>query len=213
MTSSFVRSLRPLPVRVLLASCGLALAAGAQAQISVRPLVGGGVTFGGDRLVDVVFFNEEGVALNDARIKAGQFLQMYGGASVQLAPQWSVQGTVGYHWHTAEGENGRAKLSRYPIELIGQYHLDPNWRIGLGARHVRRTRLDGSSTLSDPPVNFSLTAPPSTGAILEGEYVIEQRLGVKLRYVSEKYDLQGFDGPRKASHVGLMLNLYLGDVD
>lgn len=201
------------PRAVLAAGCCLALATGAQAgpESSVRPVLGGGVTVGGDTLVDVTFVNSAGQALDNSRVKAGQFLQVYGGLEYQPVSRFSLQATVGYHWHNTEGADGQFKFSRYPVELLGHYHINDNWRLGAGARLVRRPKLElhstNASNAGDAVVKFDNT----TGTIIEGEYVVDRKLGFKLRYVSEKYQAPAlFTGKVDGSHVGLLVNWYLG---
>ncbi len=198
---------------LLAASCCLALAGGAHAgsESSVRPLLGGGLTVGGDTMIDVTFVNEAGQPLDSARVKAGQLLQVYGGLEYQPVLRFSLQATLGYHWHNAEGSDGQAKFSRYPVELLGQYHINENWRIGAGARFVRGAKRELHISNPSNPIDLEQKFDNTTGAIIEGEYVVDRKLGFKLRYVSEKYKAQApftdkFDG----SHVGLLVNWYLG---
>ena len=198
---------------LLAASCCLALAGGAQAgsESSVRPLLGGGLTVGGDTMIDLTFVNEAGQPLDSARVKAGQLLQVYGGLEYQPVSRLSLQATLGYHWHNAEGSDGQAKFSRYPVELLGQYHINENWRIGAGARFVRGAKRELHISNPSNPTDLEQKFDNTTGTIIEGEYVVDRKLGFKLRYVSEKYKAQApftdkFDG----SHVGLLVNWYLG---
>jgi hypothetical protein len=198
---------------LMAASCCLALATSAQAgsDSSVRPLLGGGLTVGGDTMVDVTFVNEAGQPLDSAQVKAGQLLQVYGGLEYQPVSRFSLQATLGYHWHNAEGADGQGKFSRYPVELLGHYHFNENWRIGAGARFVRGAKRELRISNPSNPVDLEQKFDNTTGTIIEGEYVVDRKLGFKLRYVSEKYKAQApfidkFDG----SHVGLLVNWYLG---
>lgn len=204
------------PRAVLAAGCCLALATGAQAgpESSVRPLLGGGVTAGGDTLVDVRLVNKAGQTLDNSRVKAGQLLQVYGGLEYQPVSQFSLQATVGYHWHNTEGADGQFRFSRYPVELLGHYHINENWRLGAGARLVRRPKLELHSSNAGNPIDAEARFDNTTGAVLEGEYVVDRTLGFKLRYVSEKYQAPSlFTGKVDGSHVGLLVNWYLGAKD
>lgn len=214
MTESRLLSVSPAwPRAVLAAACCLALASGAQAgpESSVRPLLGGGVTAGGDKVIDITFVDANNQPLDTATIKAGQLLQIYGGLEYQPVSRFSLQGTVGYHWHNTEGTDGQARFSRYPLELLGYYHFNENWRIGAGARFVYKPQFKLVSSRTSPPTDFRAKFDNTTGAVIEGEYLVDRKLGFKLRYVSEKYKAQApftdkFDG----SHVGLLVNWYLG---
>ncbi len=201
---------------LMAASCCLALATSAQAgsESSVRPLLGGGVTAGGDTVFDVTFVDANEQPIDTARIRAGQLLQVYGGLIYQPVSRFSVQATVGYHWHNAEGSDGRARFARYPVELLGHYHFNENWRLGGGVRYVHNPQFHFSTTHNNQAFDFKAQFENTTGAVIEGEYVVDQKLGLKLRYVSEKYQAKApftdkFDG----SHVGFLVNWYLGSTD
>jgi hypothetical protein len=198
---------------VLAAGCCLALATGAQAgpESSVRPLLGGGLTAGGDTMVDVRLVNKAGQTLGNSRVRAGQLLQVYGGLEYQPVSRFSLQATVGYHWHNAEAADGQFKFSRYPVELLGHYHLNDNLRIGAGARLVRRPKLELHSSNPSNPGDEVFKFDNTKGAVIEGEYVVDRKVGFKLRYVSEKYQAPApFTGKVDGSHVGLLVNWYLG---
>lgn len=204
------------PRALLAASCCLLLANGAQAdpESSVRPLLGGGLTVGGDTLVNVTLVNKAGQPLENSRVKAGQLLQVYGGLEYQPVSSFSLQATMGYHWHNSEGADGQVKFSRYPVELLGQYHINENWRVGAGARFVRRTKLELNSTNPANTGNAVFNFGNTTGTIIEGEYVVDRKLGLKLRYVSEKYDAPApFPSKVDGSHLGFLVNWYLGSTD
>lgn len=201
------------PRALLAAACCLMLATGAQAdtESSVRPLLGGGLTVGGDTMINVTFINEAGQPLDSARVKAGQLLQVYGGLEYQPVSRFSLQATLGYHWHNAEGSDGQGKFSRYPVELLGHYHFNENWRLGAGARFVRGAKRELHISNPRNPIDIEQKFDNTTGTIIEGEYVVDRKLGFKLRYVSEKYKAQApfidkFDG----SHLGFLVNWYLG---
>lgn len=201
---------------LMAASCCLALATSAQAgsESSVRPLLGGGVTAGGDTVVNVTFLNEAGQSLDTSRVKAGQLLQVYGGLEYQPVSRFSLQATMGYHWHNTEGADGQAKFSRYPVELLGQFHINENWRVGAGARFVRRAKLELNSSNAANTGSAVFNFGNTTGTILEGEYVVDRKLGLKLRYVSEKYDAPTpFPSKVDGSHLGFLVNWYLGSTD
>jgi len=204
------------PRALLAASCCLALATGAQAgpESTVRPLLGGGLTVGGDTLVDVTFVNAAGQTLDTSRVKAGQLLQVYGGLEYQPVSRFSLQATVGYHWHNTEGADGQFKFSRYPVELLGHYHINDSWRVGAGARLVRRAKLELHSSNPGNLIDAVGKFDNTTGTVIEGEYVVDRKVGFKLRYVSEKYQAPAlFTGKVDGSHVGLLVNWYLGSTD
>ena len=192
--------------RIVAAALLGALAAGA-AQAgegpSLRPLLGIGVTVGGDKFVSGIEY-DDGYTED---IQAGQFVQFYGGLMYQAVPQFSVQATLGYHVdETRQASNGNAKFARYPLEVLGHIHLDEQFRIGGGARFVNGAKFSSSGFLSSGNVSFEST----TGAVVEAEYLVAPQLGLKLRVVSEKYQPKApFTRTVDGSHVGFMVNFYL----
>lgn len=170
---------------------------------AVRPLLGVGLTFGGDTLATAFFTNG-----NQTDIKAGQLLQLHGGLEYRATPLLSLQATVGYHVHNSSASNGSLRFSRIPVELLGHFHASDAWQFGGGLRLVSNARLAGSGAASSvQTVDFDNT----TGLVVEGEYRTSSKLGFKLRYVSEKYETKAplsgvtVDG----SHIGLLMNWYL----
>ncbi len=167
-----------------------------------RPVLGFGVTFGGDTL-STLFFSD-GTAQN---VKAGQLVLLYGGLQYQATPQFSVQGTVGYHVDDATARNAQLKFSRFPFELLLRHHFTDQWSLGGGVRLVVGAESSASGDASALP---TVTFDNTVGAVIEGEYRHAPNLGWKLRYVSEKYKAQApFAGTVDGSHIGLLMNWYL----
>jgi hypothetical protein len=187
----------------LAALLGVGLAGPVAAQdaglSALRPLVGMGLTFGGDTLATVFF--DDG---DDQDIKAGQLVQFYVGAVYQAVPQFSVQATLGYHVDKSSGENASLRFARYPLELLGHYHIDDKWSFGGGVRFVSKPKVAGSGDLSGLGGEFDDT----TGVVVEGEYRIAPQLGLKLRYVSEEYKAAGVAEAADGSHVGFFATWY-----
>jgi opacity protein-like surface antigen len=176
----------------------------AQAQTSVpapapvRFLLGMGLSGGGDELASARYTNGRNVNLH-----AGGLVYFTAGVDYRIAPQFSLQGTVNYHVDRANATNGDIKFERFPVELIGYYQPNPAWRVGGGVRYTNSPKLSGSGVASGTDVSFDNT----TSAVVEGEYFVGRKLGVKLRYVNETFKSRGYkdvDG----SHVGLSANFY-----
>lgn len=178
----------------------LALAGGASAQgITVHPLLGGGLTFGGDNLATVEYTNG-----NSETLHAGGLVHLYGGVEVRFTPMVSAQVNVGYHVDNTTGSNGSLKFDRTPVELLGHFNINDQFRIGGGARFVSGAKLKGSGVLNGEVVHFQST----TGAVVEAEYFFVRSASVKGRYVSEKYKIDGFSGEVNGSHGGIYLTYY-----
>ncbi|MEN9868548.1 MAG: hypothetical protein RL748_4138 [Pseudomonadota bacterium] len=183
---------------VVMISC-----AQAQEKVAAQPvrfLLGTGLTFGGDKLATAYYTNN-----TSATINAGSGLQLWGGVDYRINPQFSLQGTVGYHTHfTPEASNGDASFSRIPVELLAYYHLNENWRLGGGVRFVSSAKLNGKGAASGLNQKFD----DVTGAILEAEYLYGANLGFKVRFVKEEYKATGFNTKFSGDHLGLMMNYY-----
>src|SRR5690606_23263342 len=107
--------------------------------IETRPLrflAGGGLTFGGDKLATAVY--EDGTEID---IDAGGTIALHVGVDYRFAPQFSVQGTVGYHVDGASARNGDLRFERVPVELLGYYHVNEQLRVGGGIRFVTNAAL------------------------------------------------------------------------
>jgi hypothetical protein len=176
----------------------------AEPERAVRPLVGAGLTFGGATLYTVQY--NDGTSSN---IHAGGLVDVYAGVEFRIAEAFSLQATVGYHVDDRGARNGSLRFERFPIELLGHYRIDPHWRAGGGVRFVQSPRVTGSGVLGGNDVSFDST----TGGVVEGEYLIlpasrRVQVGVKLRYVAERYQLQGGGPSISGNHVGVMGSVY-----
>jgi opacity protein-like surface antigen len=174
----------------------------AQAQTAapapVRFLLGMGLSGGGDELASAQYTNGRNVNLH-----AGGLVYFTAGVDYRIAPQFSLQGTVNYHVDRANATNGDIKFERFPVELIGYYQPNPAWRVGGGVRYTASPKLSGSGVASGMDISFDNT----TSAVVEAEYFVNPKLGVKLRYVNETFKARGYkdvDG----SHIGLSGNFY-----
>jgi hypothetical protein len=192
-------------MKKILISAALALGAHLSAHAAddaapVKFLLGGGLTFGGDKLATVGF--SDGSTDN---IRAGALLMLYGGAEVRLGDLVSFQATLGYHVDdTSPASNGKLRFSRMPVDLLLHFRLNEQLRLGAGMQLVHKPELKGSGDVSYINAKFD----NATGAVLEGEYLFSPHVGLKLRYVSEEFELKGSNVTVDGSHVGLLLNYY-----
>jgi opacity protein-like surface antigen len=186
---------------------GAALAIGtafsAQAADAGSPfkfLLGAGLTFGGDTLVTVPFTDG-----SSDDIKAGGLVHLYGGGEYRLSDMFALQATVGYHINdTRAASNGSVRFTRIPVDLLALYSVTEKVRLGAGAQFVSGPELKGSGVAS----NVSQKYDSTTGAIVEGEYLFSPHMGLKLRYVSEKFTPEGGGTKIDGSHVGVMFSYY-----
>jgi hypothetical protein len=165
----------------------------------VRFFIGGGLTAGGDRLVTARYING-----SDESLHGGGTIQIHGGLEFRVAPSVTLALSAGYHVDAIDTFWGSTWFGRVPIEALGHYQLDRNWRIGGGVRFALDPTLSSDGYLSDRDEHFRT----AVGPVLEVEYLFNPRLGLKLRGVSERYKskvgLPTVDG----DHVGVMVNFY-----
>ena len=187
-----------MKTKLALAALALGAAQGAWAQPVVRPLVGMGFTFGGDTVARVVYNNGD-----SDKVRAGGLVAFTTGVEMTFSPLVSTQALIGYHVDGVTASNGDVKFDRYPAELLGHFRLTDTFRVGGGARYTAkaRTRSSGAASGTVPSENFK----PAWGTVVEGEFTIGRNLGIKLRYVSEKFDSETFPGaPKlKGNHGGI----------
>jgi hypothetical protein len=191
-------------MKKMIALAALALAAsGASAQSAsagFHPLLGAGLTFGGDKLATVEFTDG-----STDSIRAGGLVQLFAGGEFRFDYGLTLQGTVGYHVSDSRSaRNGSVRFENYPIELIALYAPMDKFRFGAGVQFATGARLTGSGVADDIGAKFK----SATGAVIEGEYLFTPKIGLQLRYVNLKFTPK--DGSEKVdgSHGGLMFSYY-----
>jgi hypothetical protein len=178
--------------------------AGLDSGNPVHPLVGIAITGGGDKLSSV-----ELQYVGSQSVTAGGLVQVYGGVEYhEKGSPVGVQATLGYHFDSINARNGSQRFERFPIEVIGLVNATPKFRVGLGARYAMAAKFtsDGAGDVGngEGPSDFNFKS--QLGGLVMAEWLITQSMGLQLRYVHEKYKLDGatIDG----SHGGLGFNYY-----
>lgn len=171
---------------IAIAAFGLAMAGGALAQgVQVRPLVGMGLTFGGDTIATVNYTDGD-----SAKVHAGGLFALNGGLELQFTPLVSAQAMLSYHVDRANASNGSVRFERTPLELLGHFRLNDWFRVGGGARYTSGAKTRATGEASGAIVNEDFK--PAWGTVVEGEFFATQSFGIKLRYVSEKFKSKTF---------------------
>lgn len=170
----------------------------ADAAKPLRFVLGAGFTHGGDHLASAIY--EDDVEI---KVRGGDGIVLHAGLDYRVAPQFSLQGTFGYHVDRANAHNGGLRFERVPVELLGYYHVNDKVRAGGGLRYVTNTTLVlRAAGFAD--VQFKDTTSP----VAEIEYQYSPRLGFKLRYVNDKFKEERSGAPMKGDHVGVLVNAY-----
>jgi opacity protein-like surface antigen len=169
------------------------------APSKMRFLLGTGLTFGGDTLIDLEF--EDG---DNEQVRSGGLVDLHAGVDYRINQEFSLQATVGYHVDNSVADNGEARFSRVPMELIAYYHVNPSWRVGAGARYVSGARLKLSGAAGSGETKFD----NNLGGVFEAEWLMGEKVGIKLRYVREKYKIADYNVNVDGSHAGVLFNYY-----
>lgn len=186
-------------IALAIASVGVAQAQAPAPTNGLRPFLGMGLTFGGDDLQTVAYTDG-----SSETVKAGGVVQLTGGVDYRINSEFSLQTSISYHVDSTSGSNGSVTFSRIPLELIGYYNVSNEWRIGVGARYVSSVKLSGSGVINYVGASYDNTV----GALVEGEYLVNDKLGLKIRYVSEKYTNSWDKTKKSGNHIGGFANYY-----
>jgi opacity protein-like surface antigen len=191
---------RSLLVCTLLAAASLGSTGAACAQTpaqGLRPFVGFGLTGGGDRIATIEYTDGSSSAVH-----AGGLLEFKGGADFAIAPNINLRASLGYHVDNSNARNGSFRFQRWPLELLGLWRIDPQWRLGAGLRKALGPKTSGSGFATG--MNSTLTS--TLGFVAEGEYTTNSRFSIYLRGVGEQYKVNGES--LNGSHVGAGINFY-----
>jgi hypothetical protein len=173
--------------------------------VTVRPVLGLMGTFGGDKLVDVLFTDGTSSA-----VTAGGTAYLYAGAEIHpVALPLSVLATVGYHVSSAGGSNGDYRFERIPFELLAMADVMPGrLRLGGGLRYDTNVNLSSHGVVAAPATTFKDAA----GGVLQAEWMLSRQFGVVARYVNIRYrfdDGAGTSFRASGNQGGIGLNWYL----
>lgn len=163
---------------------GHSQAAGTQAEPGwFAPFVGAGLTYGGDQIGDTIQYTNG----DTSKIRGGSLLDLRIGLEYQaVASPLSFQVSVGYHVDdTLAAKNGSASFHRFPVEVLMHWRPVENWRFGGGLRKTLSAETETSGRGADYVRAQKYSS--STGFVLEAEWLITPKVGLKLRGVAEEY--------------------------
>ena len=187
----------------------LAFMGTAQAQVAPAPgtiipapmrfTLGFNAVGGGDELVVAERTNGD-----SDTIKAGRGVTAYAGVDYQITPVFSMLASIGYQSDRKSADNGTLKFTRVPVELLAFFHPSANWRVGGGLRYVSNATLSGSGVVNIGDIEFDNT----TSGVIEAEYLAGRNWGFQLRYVHERFKVDGYNGKINADQAGLGVRYY-----
>ncbi len=188
---------------IAIAAMAMAGAGNVSAQVTVRPLVGFGFTAGGDTIATVYYQNS---SVDESKVHAGALFAVHGGLELRFTNRLSTQFLVGYHVDQVRASNATVRWSRTPVEWLGHCYLTDWFRLGGGARYSANAELHTSGVASNtiPDTSFK----PKLGGVIEGEFFPYRSVGIKVRYVNEKFKVRSsfssetLDGSHGGVYVG-----------
>lgn len=138
-----------------------------------------GVTHGGKNMANLISANG-----GLAQVQAGDFWQIGGGMHWHLDDK-PIEVTLAgyYHFDSVDADTSTGGFDRYPIELLGYYRVNPEWRVGGGLRYVLWPTMETIKSGSETNIDYK-NAP---GLVFEGGYGFSDRFWVNARYVIEQY--------------------------
>ena len=165
----------------------------------VRFFVGGGATYGGDKLASATYDNGR-----RQNVRAGNMAQVFIGLEWRPTRYFQAALSGGYHTDSASSYNGDVRFSRYPVELLAYYRPDRFWRIGGGLRMAFSPDLTGSGDAAFLSESFDTAYSP----VIELEFLPSRHHGIKLRAVRERYESTENLPAARGNHFGLLVAFY-----
>jgi hypothetical protein len=152
---------------------------------------------GGEEIIsgDIIDRNNSARTIPYA-IKAGNGLQVRLGPEYRFNDAFSVQATVGRSVNDPMGYNGSLTFTTTPLEVLANYKLTKNVRVGFGARKTYAD-LKGTGVAANYPILGSYDG--SLGSVLEFSYLVPipnhegSTFGGYVRFVNEKLKFQQFE--------------------
>ena len=174
----------------------------AQAESDWRVFGHGIVTLGGETVYDAPLENG-----GTRKIKAGQFFNIAAGVQYKVTPNWSASASLGWQYATSTGTNGSAHFSRYPVELLLGYEINPHFRINGGVRKALNAHGEVKGAAS--PLG-SGNFDPSLGLVFETEWQFEdaKKTIIFARLVKEAFTKKSSGEKYDGSHIGIGAKFY-----
>ncbi len=166
---------------------------GSQA-VEVKPVFKLGADFGGETIATVTFTNG-----SQKSIDANEGLYIGGGASFLLdSKDIEIETTLSIKYTSITASNGDVTWTRFPLEVLAFYRA-PKFRVGGGLTYHLSPKLSGSGVAGGLNVNVD----DALGAVLQGDWLITQKISVGLRYTSLSYKANGVTA--KSDGVGVTI--------
>ena len=145
-------------------------------------------------------------------VTAGGGLLVNLGVNHKFNSSLNLQTTLGLHTDGTLATNGNASFTRFPLEVMGFYQFNDQYRIGAGARKSLAAKLSTSGVATyQPSAEFNT----SVGQVIELQYLLGKpnkksnaKTAVNFRYVKETYTEKTYGIKVKGNHVGVGVVFY-----
>ena len=145
-------------------------------------------------------------------VTAGGGLLVNLGVNHKFNSSLNLQTTLGLHTDGTLATNGNASFTRFPLEVMGFYQFNDQYRIGVGARKSLAAKLSTSGVATyQPSAEFNA----SVGQVIELQYLLGKpnkksnaKTAVNFRYVKETYTEKTYGIKVKGNHVGVGVVFY-----
>ena len=125
---------------------------------------------------------------------------------------FNLQTTLGIHTDGTLATNGNASFTRFPLEVMGFYQLNDQYRIGAGVRKSLAAKLSTSGVATyQPSAEFNA----SVGQVIELHYLLgkpkkksDAKTAMNFRYVNESFTEKNYGIKVKGNHVGIGVVFY-----
>jgi len=189
MTRSTIRK----SLRVLALIFAVAAPLGSQAA-EVRPVIKGGVDFGGETIATATFSGG-----STESIKANEGAYVGGGVSIILdSKNVEIETTLSVKYTSITASNGDITWTRYPLEVLAFYRM-PKFRLGGGLTYHLSPKLKASGAAG----NFNVNVDDALGLVLQADYLFTPKFSVGARYTILEYKANGV--PAKSDGVGITI--------
>ncbi len=127
---------------------------------SVALVLEGGVEYGGDRVLEVLF--EDG---DTQTMRAGQGGTLAAGVEVTPRATWplALRATAGIKYVTTAATNADIKMTRIPLELTARVGLGRDLFVAAGPVYHAAVRLDGDGFVPDTDLDSGVGATAELG--------------------------------------------------
>lgn len=159
---------------------------------NIKGVINLGADFGGDELVDVVFFGGDTEDIN-----AGELLSISAGVIFDSEVS-ETHLTVGYKFDSVNAVNGDIDWKRYPLDLLYLYKLK-KFRVGGGLTYHLSPELKGDGFAAGLQADYD----DALGFLIQTNYNFTDNFSLGLRYTIIEYEGDGLID-KDGNSVGLM---------